>query len=53
MQLHLLFDLYEDLPTALQALASVRAIVASPTPPRRLLGRVRFAPAPIERRAAS
>jgi anti-anti-sigma factor len=52
MQLHLLFDLYEDLPTAVQALAATRAIVASSTRPRRLLGRVRFAPS-IERRAAS
>jgi len=51
MQLHLLFDVCDDLPSAVDTLTAARA--AAPVGPRRLLGRIRLRTAPLERRAAS
>jgi anti-anti-sigma factor len=54
MQLHLLFDVCEDVPSAVEALTAAHA-AAAPAPPggRRLLGRVRWSSLPVARRAAS
>jgi anti-anti-sigma factor len=53
MQLHLLFDVCDDVPSAVEALTATPA--AAPVPPggRRLLGRVRWSSLPLARRAAS
>jgi anti-anti-sigma factor len=56
MQLHLLFDVCEDVPAAIEALTVSQpapAKTAGPAFPRRLLGRVRIPSAGLERRAAS
>ncbi len=55
MQLHLLFDVCDDLPAAVETLtAGQPAPAKGPLPlPRRLLGRVRVGPGGLERRAAS
>jgi len=50
MQLHLLFDVCDEMPQAVEALTAARA--AAPTGPRRLLGRIRLPGAPLERRAS-
>jgi anti-anti-sigma factor len=53
MQLHLLFDVCEDVPAAVEAMTAARPVTATPARPRHLLGRIRLTPAPFERRAAS
>lgn len=56
MQLHLLFDVCEDVPAAIEALGANQpapAKTAGPALPRRLLGRIRVAASDLERRAAS
>lgn len=52
MQLHLLFDVCEDVASALETLTAARAGATAPAEPRRLLGRVRFGPASLESRAS-
>jgi anti-anti-sigma factor len=56
MQLHLVFDVCDDVPSAIQLVTSASRPAAAGTPaarPRRLLGRVRPGASPLERRAAS
>lgn len=56
MQLHLLFDVCDDVPAAIQLLTSAgrpAADGAGPGRPQRLLGHVRLGASPLERRAAS
>src|SRR5262245_4117764 len=54
MQLHLLFDVCDEVPAAIEILAA-RPTVASPAAaaPRGLLGRIRASSSPLPRRAAS
>jgi anti-anti-sigma factor len=50
MQLHLLFDVCEDIPAAVEGLAAARASARAAASPRRLLGRVRLGvPTPVRR----
>jgi len=55
MQLHLLFDVCDDVPGAIELLSASYnpPAKAAAAPPRRLLGRIRMGPADLQRRAAS
>jgi hypothetical protein len=53
MQLHLLFDVCDDVPSAVEALTATSAAAPVPSGGRRLLGRVRWSSLPLARRAAS
>ncbi len=55
MQLHLLFDVCDDLPAAIEILTARPAVDGAPVaaPPRRLLGGIRLGSSPLPRRAAS
>lgn len=53
MQLHLVFEVRDDVASGVEALTASRPTVAAPTIVRRLLGRIRPSPAPVERRVAS
>jgi anti-sigma B factor antagonist len=55
MQLHLLFDVYDDVPGAIELLNGRYDAPpkVAPAPPRRLLGRIRMGTEGLQRRAAS
>jgi anti-anti-sigma factor len=52
MQLHLLFDVCDDVAAAIENLVAGQAPVKTPPSPRRLLGRVRLGAATVLRRAS-
>ncbi len=52
MRLHLLFDVCEDVPSALETLTAARAGAAAAAEPRRRVGRVRFGPGSLAPRAS-
>ncbi|HEV8311080.1 MAG TPA: STAS domain-containing protein [Methylomirabilota bacterium] len=52
MQLHLLFDVHDDLASAAEALTAAREASPAPTASRRLLGRIRTRSVPLAERRA-